>query len=66
MRELKRCVRAGDVLEQRAFMLARDREGDKLHQLQMVEQLHGELSALRRDNSRKMKEIAIQTKKVLI
>ena len=64
VRELKRCVRSGDVLEQRAFVLARDREGEKVHQMQLVEQLQGELSTLKRDNSRKLKDISTQGQKV--
>ena len=64
VRELKRCVHAGDALEQRAFLLARDREGEKVQQMQLVDQLQGELSALRNNNSKKLKDIALQTKRV--
>ncbi|KAI6657505.1 Trichohyalin-like [Oopsacas minuta] len=63
VRDLKKCVRAGDMMEQRAFMLARNRDQDKTQQMQLVEQLENDLYALKRDNTKKMKEIAMQTKK---
>ena len=65
VRNMKRCVQVGDKMEQKAFVTAREREGDKQHQMQLVEQIQTELSLLKKDNSKRMKEIAIQTKKVL-
>ena len=66
VRNMKRCVQVGDKMEQRAFVTAREKEGEKQHQMQLVDQIQNELSTLKKDNSKRMKEISIQTKKVLI